>query len=143
MNERSLDISSLDGTRLDASIVTPASGDSGTVLLIHGITAEKNEGGMYVRLASRLADKGIGSLRFSFRGHGKSDGAQSGLTIGGELADIFSAFHAVIDQSRPLYAVASSFGAVQLIALIHSLELPLEKIVFWNPVLDLSGTFLE
>jgi alpha-beta hydrolase superfamily lysophospholipase len=34
-----------------------------------------DEGGMFVRLADRLAETGFSVLRFSFRGHGKSGGA--------------------------------------------------------------------
>jgi alpha/beta superfamily hydrolase len=50
-----------------------------------------DEGGMFVRLADRLAAKGFDLLRFSFRGHGHSGGTQIGLTIAGEMLDLQAA----------------------------------------------------
>ena len=46
-----------------------------------------DEGGMFVRLADRLAAEGFTVLRFSFRGRGKSAGSPRGVTIAGELLD--------------------------------------------------------
>lgn len=43
------------------------------VVFFHGFTGHKIENGrLYVELARALCEKGIGSLRFDFRGHGES-----------------------------------------------------------------------
>lgn len=79
---RSVELVSVDGVGLDA-VLHSRSGPRGrgVVVLAHGITADMDEGGMYVRLADRLAAAGFVVLRFSFRGHGHSGGTQRGVTI--------------------------------------------------------------
>ena len=43
------------------------------VVFFHGFTGHKIENGrLYVEIARRLCEEGIGSLRFDFRGHGES-----------------------------------------------------------------------
>ena len=50
-------IRSIDGIELDA-VIHPRMGHTplGCVIQVHGITADMDEGGMFVRLAERLAD---------------------------------------------------------------------------------------
>ncbi|MCK2237411.1 alpha/beta fold hydrolase [Crossiella sp. S99.2] len=111
---------------------------------MHGITVDMDEGGMFVRLADRLAAAGWTVLRVSFRGHGRSGGTPRGVTIAGEMLDLQTAVdYATVQLSGPLSIVASSFGAVPT-----SLSLPwmadrLDRVVLWNPVLDLRRTFVE
>jgi pimeloyl-ACP methyl ester carboxylesterase len=95
-------------TETRTSAVTLAGGIAGTlerpdgataadkvpaVLMLHGFGSSKDEvGGMYVRLASALAERGIGSLRIDFRGFGKSDGDTGSTTIGGQVEDAETAY---------------------------------------------------
>ena len=52
------------------------------VLLLHGFGSSKDEvGGMYARVATALAQKGIASLRIDFAGFGKSGGAHQHRTV--------------------------------------------------------------
>jgi predicted alpha/beta hydrolase len=75
---RTLDVVSADGVFLDA-VLHPAKADPvGTVVQAHGITVDKDEGGMFVRLAETLSDRGFDVIRFSYRGHGKSGGTPPG-----------------------------------------------------------------
>jgi len=134
-----------DGVGLEAAVhPARARGARGVVVQVHGINANMTEGGMFVRLAERLADADFTVLRFSFRGHGGSEGTQRGATIAGELLDLQAVVEYVADRfSAPLSIVASSFGAVSV-----SLSLPwlgdrLDRLVLWNPVLDLQRTFVE
>jgi alpha-beta hydrolase superfamily lysophospholipase len=114
------------------------------VVLAHGITADMDEGGMFGRLADALAAAGLTALRFSFRGHGRSGGTQQGVTVAGEMLDL----QAVIaetgnaDAGR-LFVVAASFGAVATLLSLPYLEDRLSGLVLWNPVLDLSRTFVK
>lgn len=140
-----VELPSVDGVRLDAAI-HPATegGNRGAVIQVHGINANMTEGGMFVRLADRLADAGFNVLRFSFRGHGGSGGTQRGATIAGELLDLQAAVEYTVERfPGRLSIVASSFGAVST-----SLSLPwlgdrLGRLALWNPVLDLQRTFVK
>lgn len=139
------ELSSIDGLQLEA-VVHPAIGPSqrGLVIQAHGINADMDEGGMFVRLADRLASAGFTVLRFSFRGHGNSGGSQRGATIAGEMLDLQAAVEFLqARQDGPLVLVASSFGAVPATLSLPWLGERLQRLVLWNPVLDLTRTFLE
>ena len=56
------------------------------VILMHGIFSSKDYPPMPT-IAKELARQGIGSMRFDFNGHGKSDGKMEEMTIARELAD--------------------------------------------------------
>ncbi|MFE6610595.1 alpha/beta fold hydrolase [Amycolatopsis sp. NPDC057786] len=125
-------ITTSDGLRLDS---VRHDGGPETVVLVHGITADLDENGLFTELASRLTAAGFSVLRFSFRGHGRSDGRPRDMTIAGELLDL----RAAVDG--PVSVVASSFGAVSTALSLASL--PVRRVVLWQPVLDLRRTFLE
>lgn len=86
-----------DGLVLQARISSPTvmsplpDGTSGAVVLVHGITADLDEGGMYGRSADQLAAASFGVLRLSFRGHGASAGTQRDVTIAGKMLDVEAA----------------------------------------------------
>lgn len=142
---RSVELVSVDGVALDAVRHSPPGPAArGVVVLAHGITADMDEGGMYVRLADRLAAAGFVALRFSFRGHGRSGGTQRGVTIAGELLDLQAAVdYATAPHRGPLSLVAASFGAVSASLSLPWLAGRLGRLVLWNPVLDLVRTFVE
>ncbi|GAB2694879.1 alpha/beta fold hydrolase [Nocardia thraciensis] len=141
-----VELTSVDGLELEA-VVHPAEASPvrGSVLLAHGITVDLDEGGgMFVRLAERLAAAGFDVVRFSFRGHGASGGTQRGVTIAGECLDLQAAVELVHRRcAGPLSVVAASFGAVPTLLSLRWLEEGLHRLVLWNPVLDLRHTFLE
>ncbi len=109
-----VELTSIDGMRLDAAWhPARAQGQRGIVVQAHGINANMTEGGMFVRLAEQLAEADFNVLRFSFRGHGDSDGTQRGMTIAGEMLDLQTAVEHMVGRfPGPLVIVASSFGAV-------------------------------
>ncbi len=139
-------LASVDGLMLDSRLHRPRAGSAGdrfgSVVLVHGIDTDMDEGGMYRRLAERLATVGFGVLRFSFRGHGASDGTQRGMTIAGEMLDLDAAVsRARAEFSGPLTVLASSFGAVSALESLRYLR-P-DRLVLWNPILDVRRTFIE
>jgi alpha/beta superfamily hydrolase len=142
---QSLTIESLDGIVLDAAFHAARRGTArGAVLQAHGISADMDEGGMFLRLAEALTETGFDVLRFSFRGHGRSGGTQRGVTIAGEYLDLQAAIHALRRRSpAPPTIVAASFGAVSTCLLLRHCERHLHALVLWNPVLDLRDTFIE
>jgi alpha-beta hydrolase superfamily lysophospholipase len=114
------------------------------VVQAHGINADLTEGGMFTRLAERLAEEGFTVLRFSYRGHGRSGGTQRGVTIAGEMLDFEAAVNCAFEQSGgQLSVVAASFGAVSTALSLPWLRKRLFSLVLWNPVLDLDHTFVN
>ena len=85
---RSLDVVSADGVSLDTALHPAKTEPIGTVIQAHGITVDKDEGGMFVRLAETLSCRGFNVIRFSYRGHGKSGGTPLGVTVTGEIVDL-------------------------------------------------------
>jgi uncharacterized protein len=140
-----VELTSVDGTRLEAALhPARARGQRGAVIQAHGINADMAEGGMFVRLADRLADADFNVLRFCFRGHGGSGGTQRGMTIAGEMLDLQAAVEHVAGRfPGPLSIVASSFGAVSALLSLPWLGQRLDRLALWNPVLDLQRTFVN
>lgn len=63
------------------------------VLMLHGFASSRNEvGDMYLRLATALAARGIGSLRIDFRGWGESAGGMENSTVTGMVEDAALAY---------------------------------------------------
>jgi uncharacterized protein len=126
-----VELVSVDGLPLDAAIHPPDSQPRGVVVLVHGITADLDKSGMFVRLADRIAEVGETALRFSFRGHGRSGGTQAGVTIAGELLDLQAAvrFATTTPGGVPLSVVAASFGAVSACLSLPYLEEQLHGLV--------------
>jgi len=146
MARGSVSVASTEGLKLDVMVHHPdaAMASRGTVIQAHGITVDMDEGGMFIRLADQLAEAGFTVLRFSFRGHGHSEGTQRGVTIAGEMLDLQAVVdHAVASLPGPLSMVAASFGAVSTILSLPYLDAQLRGVVLWNPVLDLRHTFTE
>jgi alpha-beta hydrolase superfamily lysophospholipase len=137
---------SVDGLPLDSRVHRPTSrppgSELGSVVLVHGIDTDLDEGGMYQRLANQLAGIGFGVVRFSFRGHGASEGTQRGVTIAGEMLDLDAAVsRARAEFPGPYVLLASSFGAVSALESLRYLQ-P-DQLVLWNPILDLTKTFIK
>jgi uncharacterized protein len=140
-----IELASVDGIHLEAVVHHPSADVEalGTVIQAHGVTVDMNEGGMYKRLAARLAGSGFTVLRFSYRGHGGSGGSQRGVTIAGEMLDLQAAVELAADFGGPLSLVAASFGAVSSALSLRYLDSRIRSLVLWCPVLDLRATFLE
>jgi alpha-beta hydrolase superfamily lysophospholipase len=134
-------IPSLDGIPLDALVQRPAD-PAGAVLLAHGITADYHEVGAFDRLAEALVESGFAVLRFSFRGHGKSGGAQEGMTISGERLDLSAAYGwMAANLPEPYGLLGASFGAVSTTLQLAALHPPPRCFVLWNPALELGNAF--
>lgn len=149
---RSLALHTRDGVSLDAALHQPHGRPVGVVVQLHGITADMDEGGMFARLATGLAEAGFAVLRFSFRGHGRSGGTDRGMTIAGEMLDLEAALDYVDDELGAgtaatdvpaLSIVAASFGAVPTMLSLPCLPQTVSNLVLWNPVLDLFHTFIH
>jgi uncharacterized protein len=116
---------------------------SNGVLLVHGITSSKDEGGFYVELEEQLFKEKLSVVRFDFRGHGDSGIPSYQATISGMIGDFVSAINYMNSNYDKYSIVAASFGASILLLsldLIKDLSV-INSIVFLNPVTNYLKTF--
>lgn len=108
----SIELASMDGTRLSATLVDPSRPGRGSCVLVHGISSDKSEGGLYDELASSLAEIGLSVLSLDLRGHGSSEGAQNEFSLSGAANDIVAALSFMKDRmpKSPASLVGASFG---------------------------------
>lgn len=130
-------LNSLDGTQLAGHLYSPLSSPKRSALLIHGISSEKSEGGLYEDLAQELLQCGYSILALDLRSHGESQGDQTEFTISGAIADIQAGWDFLdsLAPSLPRVLVGASFGGG--LALYASLRLfRVDKLVLLNPRLN-------
>jgi len=115
VKSKKLKFTSRDSLKLHGTLVVPASEVRGVMLMVHGITSDREEWGIFEHLALEVAKEGVASLRFDYRGHGESELDEQLITLSGILSDITSAWQELekatgaADVRR--YIVGSSFGA--------------------------------
>lgn len=120
--------------------------DSDAIVIIsHGITADKEEGGLYTEFAEQLLAPAFDSIRFDFRGHGESAIPSQQLTITGTLLDLMAVVRWARSQGyRKLFHLASSFGgSISLLAFARFNFSDFAAVTFWNPVTNYNNTFIE
>jgi len=129
-----------DGLRLCGVLIKPQKETQKCVVLCHGITVDKDEDGIYTKLARKLADVGFAAFRFDFRGHGESEGNSTDMTVKGEERDLEAAIEWLKNKGYKKFGiVGASFGggATSLFTSKH------QDIVFafsvWNAVVDYSS----
>ena len=123
-----------------AGAYSPAPAPTGrAVLLCHGLSADKDEGGQFPDLARRLNACGFAVFRFDFRGHGESEGESVSMTITGEARDLEAAVtHCKTRGHGRFGLLAASFagGAASLYAARNPDDLA--SLILWNAVVDYS-----
>ena len=110
--EEEVGFRSADGTALRGTLRAAPRPRMGA-LLVHGITADRDEDGFYSTFAARLGAAGAVSLRFDLRGHGRSGGSYEGATLSGVVNDIGAAYGMLASRlppRAPAFVVAASFG---------------------------------
>lgn len=136
---------SLDGLYLRGTLATPPDVRGSATVLVHGGGVTREEGGFFARLAEGLANAGLPSLRFDFRGHGESDGRQEDLTISGVVNDIRAAVKHVRTEtgSGPVNVIGASFGGG--ITAFYTARYPetVRRLVLFNPLLNYKWRFID
>ena len=117
-------------------------------LLLHGFTGTKTEiHRMFVKLSRKLADHGIASLRFDFRGSGDSAGDFEDMTIRSEVADAlealkFLARHKRVN-SRRLALIGMSMGGAIASHVVAREKSRIKSLALWAPVAEGEGILDE
>lgn len=110
------------------------------VLICHGFGGHKvGRYRVYVDLSILLAEMGIGSLRFDFRGSGDSEGRFFDMTLETEVNDALIALkfleeHPNVDRSRIGLIGRSLGGAVSIITASKSQSI--KSMGLWAPLFD-------
>lgn len=106
------------------------------VALCHGFGGNRAEFGYtFVRLAERLAERGIAAYRFDFAGCGDSDGDFADLTVSDQVAQAEAVLdalsgHAAVDGGR-LSLMGMSLGG--LTAQLAAARRPVRSLALWAP----------
>ncbi|NUQ87063.1 MAG: alpha/beta fold hydrolase, partial [Glycomyces artemisiae] len=95
-----------DGRTLRGVLHLPTAPHAPAVALCHGFGGNRAEFGYtFVRLAERLAARGVAACRFDFAGCGDSDGDFADLTVSDQVAQALAvldalAAHPAVDPDR-------------------------------------------
>jgi pimeloyl-ACP methyl ester carboxylesterase len=136
---------SLDGIQLHGTLVAPTAFQGVPTVFVHGGGVTREEGGFFARLALGLANAGIPSLRFDFRGHGDSEGRQEDLTLAGVVNDIRAAVAHICGEigSEQVNILGASFGGG--ISAFYASRHPesVRRMVLINPLLNYKKRFVD
>lgn len=144
MNEIDIEFSSLDGIKLRGTLLTAEKKQSLSIL-VHGITTDRNEDGFYTDLANLLSKRGISSLRFDLRGHGKSEGRYEDVTLCGVINDVGAAVNELrkyLKSDEKVSIIAASFGGGLAAYWCSEHISEVSKLVLLNPLLDYGKRML-
>lgn len=118
------------------------------VLMLHGLGSTRNEiGNIHVDAAEVLAAQGMASLRFDFRGFGKSEGDTGAFTLDRQNEDALIGLEALmstegVDPER-IGVMGFSFGGGAAIELAAARPDAVRSVVVWSPVGDYAADMLD
>lgn len=92
-----------DGLTLRGTFNKPTADKFNLVVLMHGFTSDRgmNPDQLLYQLAKNFEEKGLGTMRFDFNGHGQSDGKFEDMTVLNEIGDA----KAILDYARQIDGV--------------------------------------
>lgn len=143
MKEEKITFKSVDGIELAGVLALPQTDTNKCIILCHGITVDKDEGGIFVELSEKLVEKGFAVFRFDFRGHGESGGRSIDMTITGEQDDIASAVACMEKRGFNTFGLlGASFagGPASLYTAAHPQKI--KVLVLWNSLIDYATTLV-
>jgi acyl carrier protein len=115
MISREVSFTSFDGLPLAGTLEAPGNAVRGRALLIHGMTANREEWGFFTQLGRRFGEIGVASLRIDYRCHGEAAALPTtDLSLAGIANDVDAAYAALLGavpgERLPTFFVATSFG---------------------------------
>lgn len=125
-----------DGLNLCGVFTFPKIQTQTCIVLCHGITVDKNEGGIFTELANKLSSN-FAVFRFDFRGHGESEGNSIDMTIEGEEKDFKAAFEYLKGKGFNKFGlVSASFAGGATCFFLSKHKNPVSALVLWNALID-------
>jgi pimeloyl-ACP methyl ester carboxylesterase len=114
------------------------------IILAHGITVDKDEDGVFIKLANTLQQNGYAVFRFDFRGHGESSGRSTDMTISGEAMDLEAVINEIKNKGYKKIGLLGASFAGGPCAIFASKNLAnIKCFCLWNPVLNYEHTFFK
>src|SRR5437867_2971352 len=137
LGESKIFFKNFDGLNLCGILNHSSESSDSVIILCHGIGSNKNESGVFRKLAKSLADNGFDAFRFDFRGHGESHGNSTDFSIEGAKRDLASAVSLLKKVGyRSFSFVAASFSGGPVIYYIHENPGVAKTVIFWNSLID-------
>ena len=129
---KGITLKSYDSTKLMADYYE--SPEKIGALLLHGITSERTEAGLYTLFAAQLNARGIKTVLLDLRSHGDSSGKQEDFLLSGAINDICCGIDFILSHGadRILLIAASFSGGLS----IRAAELKIESVshlILLNP----------
>lgn len=127
------------GRSLRGTLHLPSAGSAAAapaLVLCHGFGGNRAEFGYsFVRLAERMAERGLAAYRFDFAGCGDSDGDFADLAVSDQVSQVVTILDAVgahpaVDAER-ISLLGMSLGG--LTASLAAAERPVRSLALWAP----------
>lgn len=144
ITKKNICISTKDGEQIPA-IYEPGEEDKVTVVMAHGLQGSKNEYlDTQARIAEKLQEYGIGSLRIDFCGHGDSKRSLKNFSLTSQVDDLKESIKWLIDNKGivSIIMLGISFGAPPAILVSELFKDVIKKCVLIAPVVDYKKTFV-
>ena len=127
-----------DGLKLCGILSVPKVKTQKCVVLCHGIgNVDKNEDGIFTKLAKKLCDADFAVFRFDFRGQGESEGEQVDMTVSKEAIDLESAIKFLQGKGYKEFGILGASFAGGAVSLFVSQNQNLVKgLILWNALID-------
>ncbi len=123
--------------KLCGILTLPSQKTKTCIVLCHGITVDKEEDGIFTKLAKDLSSNGFAVFRFDFRGHGESEGNSKDMTIEGEEKDIEAAFSYLKSRGFSKFGmVSASFAGGATCLFLSKHKNLVSALVLWNALID-------
>jgi pimeloyl-ACP methyl ester carboxylesterase len=134
-----------EGTEIHTWIATPPGKATppAVLLLCHGFATDALEHGSFSRLRNKALSCGLAVVRFDFRGHGSSGGANHEIRLASMRIDVEGVIRLIDDEfglSTPIIPVGLSFGAGPAVHAAAIRE-PCAGLALWYPVVDYEWNF--
>ncbi|MFI5943114.1 alpha/beta hydrolase [Streptomyces uncialis] len=135
-----------DGLRLAGTLLVPPGHHDGSrdaALFLHGSGADREQGGLFTRVARGLADGGVATLRFDLPGHGHSEGRQAELSLSGLLNLIGSGLRELRERTGAARIAVLAAGLTGGVAAGYAARRGDEigRLVLFDPLIDYQEHF--
>ena len=135
------------GGKVSATVTAGASDSVRGVVMVHGGPGGNKDGpgGLFTKLAARLADRGIGSLRFDMLGEGQSGGNYRDVTLrrqADQLEAVLRFARTRVAYYERICVVAESLGATALLLQVRWPPAIQTAVLLW-PAINPEATSLS